>query len=280
MPELTGAMMGAMKCRVIGLLSKLVLVAASGSSQTVRPGSPSHYIEIKLPPEVNSQGFFIRYVLPGEDFGGWIQPLPAVTSYVIGTTSKGRPATGIKAVLYAPGCAIQTLDLTLSGSDNPQYYFICHPVRNTWIEGALTRSDRLYGLDVRLQAKYVARWAPRFMRLEESLITSIPVGTVAYLSADGRFRLEIPDFSQDPLAAAPDHPGEIQIWARDKNSGVVVAQLIPTGAQLIKARMGGLKIQSEYPSEIVFAPCAANPPRVHDRIGFALRPDAGDACDR
>jgi hypothetical protein len=47
----------------------------------------------------------------------------------------------------------------------------------------------------------------------------------------------------------------------------------------MKARMGGLKIQSEYPSETVFAPCAADTP-VHDAEGFALRPDIYDACDR
>ena len=269
--------MGAMKCRVIGLFSKLVLVTAFCSGQTVRP---AHYIEINLPPEVLSESFFIRYVLTGEDFGGWVQPQSGVSAYVISTTFKGSPATGIKAVLYAPGCAIQTLDLPLSRSDNPQYSFICQPVRSIWIEGVLTRSDRLYGLHVRLQAKYLARWAQQFLRLDESLVTGIPVGGVAYLSADGRFRLEIPDFSQDPLAAAPDHPGEIQIWAKDRKGKAVVAQLIPTGAQLIKTRMGGLKVQNGYPSEIVFAPCAANPPRVHDRIGFAMRPDASDACYR
>jgi len=102
-------------------------------------------------------------------------------------------------------------------------------------------------------------------------------GDVAYLSADGRFRLTIPDLSQDPLAGAPDHPGELQIWAKDKTSEALVAQLVPKGPQL-KTRMGGLKVQSEYPSEIVFAPCAANHPQVHDR--FAIRADVGDPCGR
>jgi hypothetical protein len=107
-----------------------------------------------------------------------------------------------------------------------------------------------------------------------------PSRNVSYLSPDGRFRMGVPDFSQDPLAGSSDHAGEIQLWARDRNSAQIVAQLIPAGPPAIKTRMGGLKIQSDYPSQTVFAPCAANPPLFHDPIGFALRPDVRDACDR
>lgn len=273
-----GAMMGSVKFWVAGFFSGLVLTAGICSGQP--PASRPHYVEIKLPPAVISKTFFVRYGLTGEDLGGWVQPLSGVSSYVINTTLDGRPATGIKAILYAPGCAMQTLDLPLSGSTNPQYSFICQPVRSISIAGALIRSDRLYGREVTLHAKYLARWAQAFLGLDESIVTSIPVGDVAYLSADGHFTLVIPDLSQDPLAGAADHPGDLQIWAKDRTSEVIVAQLTPTGPQLIRTRMGGLKVQNEYPSEIVFAPCAANPPQRHDRIGFAIRPDVSDACDR
>jgi hypothetical protein len=270
-----------MRCPVAGFFRSLVLVAGLCSGQIAQPpASPSHYIEIKLPPGLISESVFIRYLLAGQEFGGWVQPHPGVSSYVISTTHEGRAAPRIKALLYAPGCAIQTLDLPVSGSNNQQYSFICRPLSSVRIVGALTRTDRLYGREVKLQAKYVARWAQSFLELGDGIVTTIPVGDVAYLSSDGRFRLSVPDFSRDPLAGAPDHPGELQIWARDKTSEDIVAQLIPAGPQVIKTRMGGLKIQSEYPSETVFAPCAANPPQVHDAIGFAFRPDAFDACDR
>jgi hypothetical protein len=270
-----------MRRPVAAFLRTLVLVAALCSGQIPQPpASRSHYIEIKLPRGVNSESVFIRYLLAGEEFGGWVRPHRGASSYIISTTREGRPAPRIKALLYAPGCAIQTLDLPLSGSNNQPYSFMCRPLSSVRIVGALTRTDRLYGREVKLQAKYVARWAQSFLELGDDIVTTIPVGDVAYLSPDGRFRLSVPDFSQDPLAGAPDHLGELQIWARDKTSADIVAQLVPAGPQIIKARMGGLKIQSEYPSETVFAPCAVNPPQLHDAIGFALRPDAFDACDR
>ncbi len=221
-----------MRRLVAASLRTLVLVAGLCLGQIPQlPAGRSHYLEIKLPPEVISESIFIRYLLSGEEFGGWVRPRPGVSSYVLSTTREGRPATRIKALLYAPACAIQTLDLPLSGSNNQQYSFICRPLSSVWIAGALTRTDRLYGREVKPQA-------------------------------------------------APDHAGELQIWARDKSRDDIVAQLIPAGPQVIKARMGGLKILSEYPSETVFAPCAVNPPQLHDAIGFALRPDSFDACDR
>ena len=150
------------------------------------------------------------------------------------------------------------------------------------MSAALIRSDRFYGREVKLQARYVARWAQAFLGLDESIGTVIPIGEAVDLSADGPFRLTIPDLSQDPLAGTPDHPGELQIWAKDETSEALVAQLTPRDPRLIKTRMGGLKVQNEYPSEIVFAPCAANSAHVHvhDRLGFAIRSDISDACDR
>jgi hypothetical protein len=275
-------MMGVVKCPAAGLFGTLILVAGVCSSQIPQPEtSPSHYIEIELPPHVISESVFVRYQLGGDELGGWVQPRVGVSSYFISTTHGGRPATRFKALLYAPGCSIETFDLPVSASSNQQYSFNCRSLSNIEIAGALTRTDRLYGREVKLQARYIARWAQSFLEFGEGIVTTIPVGDVAYLSPDGRFRLSVPDLSQDPLAGTPDHPGELQIWVRDKTSGALVAQLIPAKPQAIKTRMGGLKIQSEYPSEIVFAPCVANPHQVRDAAtGFAVRPGASDSCDR
>jgi hypothetical protein len=214
--------------------------------------------------------------LVGEEYAGWVQPRPGVSSYFISTTYEGRPVTRIKALLYAQGCAIQTLDLPVSGSNNLEYSFICQPLSSVWIAGAVTRMDRFYGREVKVQAKYVARWAQAFLELDD--VTTIPIGDID-LSREGHFRLSVPDFSQDPLAGVPDQ-GELQIWARDKTTERMVAQLIPAAPGVMKTRMGGVKILSEYPSEIGFAPCVANSAPVHDATGFALRPGSSDLCDR
>ncbi len=233
----------------------LVLTAGVCSSQI-----PAHYIRIDIPRVVSSENVFIRYILAGEELGGWVQPHAGVSSYIIGTTREGQSATRIKAVLYAPGCEIQTLDLPLSNSDNPEYSFVCRPLGSVWITGKLTQTQRLSGREVNVQARYIARWAQLFLGLPLGIPLAIPVGDVASLSADNTFRISVPDLSRDPVAGAPDHSGEFQIRAKDKSNGDDVAQLIPVGSPTVKTRMGGLNIQREYPKETVFAPCALSRP--------------------
>jgi len=212
--------------------------------------------------------------LAGEEIGGWVQPRPGISAYIIGTARGDSSAAGIKAVLYAPGCAIQTLDIALSNASNPRYSFVCQPLGSVGIAGKLVQTERLTLHEVKVQANYIARWAQPFLGLGDILV-SIPVGDVSDLSEDYHFRISVPDFSRDRLAGTPDHPGAIQIWATDKSNGDEVGQLIAEGSPTFKTRMGGLKIQREYPAETVFAPCAL--PRSLELI---RRDDVRDPCDR
>lgn len=270
-----------MKFAPSGLARGLVLLAGACSGQVVQPPvSPSPYVQINLPREVASEKVWIRYRLAGEEFGGWVQPRPGLSSYIISADIEGSPATGIKALIYAPGCAIQTLDLLLSRSNSRQFTYECLPLKSVWIVGRLASSDRHFKRNLRLQVKYVARWARTFLGLADDLVVDIPVGDGVYLPAEGLFRLPVPDMSRDPLAGAPDHPGEFQIWAKDAATGDLLALLTPFEPAAMQTRMGGLRIRSEYPSEIVFASCkVVGSPLVHDARGFAIRPDPGHPCE-
>ena len=203
---------------------------------------------------------------------------PGVSSYVISTMAGERAATGIKALLYAPGCALQTLDLPLSGSDSPQYAFICKPIPAVSISGKVAHPDRLYSRGATVQARYIARWAAGFLGVDDSFVPVIPVGEAPNLSADGGFQISFPDFSAP--GGTVDRSGEFQIWAKDKVSDNLMALLIPEGHQSITTRMGGLKISSTYPTDMIFAPCDINSAQTHDAEGFALRPDIADTCSR
>jgi hypothetical protein len=264
-----------------GLARGLVVLAGACSGQVAQPpaGAPS-YVQINLPREVASENVWIRYRLGGEEFGGWVQPRPGLSSYIISTDLEGSPATGIKALIYAPGCAIQTLDLLLSRSNSRQFTCECLPLKSVWIVGRLARSDRHFKRDLRLQVKYVARWARTFLGLADDLVVDIPVGDGVYLPAEGLFRLSVPDLLWDELAGAPDHPGEFQVWAKDGTSGDLLALLTPFEPAAMQTRMGGLRIVSAYPPEIVFASCrVVGSPLVHDARGFAIRPEPGHPCE-
>ena len=108
--------------------------------------------------------------------------------------------------------------------------------------------------------------------------TDIPVAVTRYASDDGTFEVSLPDLFDDP-AASPDRAGEFQILTRDRASGNILAQLVPTVLSL-RTRMGGLEIRQAYPDKLEFAACPGRSPQLHDAIGFSIRTTAKDTCDR
>ena len=246
----------------------LCSILGSGQTSAVRESSR---VEITVPAPVASERLFVRYVLGEQDLGGVVYGPANVSSFGISTISEGHPADRMKAILYAPGREIQTLDLKLTGSDT-RYSFICQRVAESEMHGVLARPDRLWRHKVKLQARYIPRWAGSFLGLGDTLITSIPIGDAMGLSADGRFHLLLPDFSQ-----SPGRSGEFRIVATDETNEAVIAMLIPPKS--VRTRMGGLLVSKDYPDELIFTPCAASSARVHDHEGFAIRPDISDSCD-
>jgi hypothetical protein len=251
-------------------------LAACVALQIALCAGQTRHVEIDLPPNVPSDHVFVRYVLAGQDLGGWIYGPAGVSSFGISTLVDGRPTSGIKAILYAPGCELQTLDLQLAGSDPVRRPFVCEPVRNVEIRGVLARPERFGSEAVKLQVKYVSRWAQEFLGLDGVLATNIPVGEASAISA-GRFRLSIPDFAADASAAKQDRGGEFQIWVKDASSENVVGMLVPQ--ESVRARMRGLIALHEYPFDVTFTPCMASTEPRHDKIGFAIRSDVRDPCD-
>jgi hypothetical protein len=198
---------------------------------------PPHYISIHIPDGVSSENVFIRYILAGEDIGGWVQARADVSSYVIATMHEGQAAARIKAIIYAPGCAIQTIDLPLSSSTNPPYSFLCQPLSSVRISGKLTQTERLSGREVKVQARYIARWAGDFLGLSAAIPLTIPAGDAVDLSADNSFQISIPDLSRDPRAGTSDHPGELEIWAKDKSENHRLKAVAPvTGCKPCSGR--------------------------------------------
>jgi hypothetical protein len=226
---------------------------------------------IHLPQGVPSETAFIRYVRAGEKFGGWVRSRAGVSSYAIDTSilinkSGAVPAIGLKAVIYAPGCAIQTVDLRLSSPKDEEYSFLCKPLATVRINGRLIEARSLRENGALIQARYIARWAHNFLGLTDDSVLVIPVGETESLSADGHFAISVPDLFHDQLAGSAD--GDLQFRVKDKAGENLLAQLVAKGA----TRLGGLKILSEYPSELVFAACGVKRAPIHDN-GFARRSD-------
>jgi len=270
-------MMGAMEARRALVAVTMALCAAAGAGQTPKFSTPARLVEIRIPQSVPSEQLFVRYVLAGQDFGEGIYGPAGVPAFGVSTVRDGWPASWMKAILYAPGCAIQTLDLNLTVADAPSYAFVCRPVGTIELGGALTTgSGKIAGHVVRLQAKYTAHWAQAFLGLGRDLITSIPIGEQAGLSSDGSFRIRFPDLSENPLPAGWSERAELQIVAKDESTGAAVALLVPPTP--LRTSKGGLRLLKQYPEALTFQACSFDSHLAHDAEGFAIRPETNAAC--
>jgi hypothetical protein len=239
----------------------LVSVWAASACYGQSAGRASNVFEIGVPPGVPSEALIIRYFLTGafNGYAGWMTPRPNLNSYAINTVHEGSQAMGIKAIVYARGCAIQTLSRSLPDQRERDYTFACRELPDMALTGTLTKLDRLIGKDFDIHVNYVAYWAQTFFGPGAGpLVTTLPVG-VTSPDANGKFRVSLPDFSQDPTASSPDHEGTFQFQVREKSTGNLLAQLVPGE---LKARSRGLRITGKYPDELVFAPCLASTPVV------------------
>jgi hypothetical protein len=255
----------------------LVMLAGSGlcTAQSCSAQSTDRYVEIRIPDGVRSEDAVIRYALTGDDLGRWVNARAGVGSYLIAT---GRAAT-MKAVLYAPGCAFETLDLELSAEKSWAHSFTCNPTGRVTLSGKLARPEWLKGRDVRVQVKYVARWASSFLGITRELPLTMRLGGGTPVETDGRFQITVPDFTGEK-------PAELQVWIVDRKTGGDVAHLIPMGVANSGDRTGSLKIQSSYPGEIVFAACEVARRGKYQRAPLDLihrdastpRLDAEEAC--
>lgn len=240
---------------------------------------PQTYLEIRLPGGVLSENVLIRYVVAGDDLGGWVKAQAGLPAYRISAIRNGAIASGIKAIVYAPGCGIETIDVAFPEPGNRNYAFVCRPIGSVRISGKIMQAELLAKRDVVLQAKYLAHWAPAVLGIGGEVPLTIPLGGPTPLAPEGRFEFAVPDFASDPGARA--RLSEIQIWAVDKSDGTNVAQLFTQGKADAKTRASGLRVQRAYPAEIAFTPCTTgSADRVlHNREGFAIRSESGP-CDR
>jgi len=217
------------------------------------------YVEIKIPDGVDSNAVCIRYVLD-RDFGGWVDPHSDISSYFISTVRNSRTAERLKALVYAPGCSIQTFDIAISKAWPQSISYDCRPVPSIAISGSVTGLD-----NARIEAKYGARWVREFFGLTDKIETPVPVGHGMYFAGSEGFRLSIPDFSGD------DREGEIQFWAVDPGTGKILARLIPVTPR--QPLVAGATIK--------FGLCGTPAARGHDRFGFAIRGHEDDiACKK
>ena len=222
-----------------------------------------------------------RYVVSDKTTvrAGWINPQDGEHTYAI-TRLSASNTSHVRGIVYSPGCVLQTFDIAIQELRSYQYSLRCEPVSQIEIHGSIPQLGRLYDYGVRIEANYVADWAPDFLQIRRRHHHGDPVRRCGNPRRSKYFRLPIPDLAQDKLAGSPIRGGEIRIFIRNQKSGQIVDQWRFTSKDP-KLRRRSLEV---FPSALLnrssglFTFCPARSVFAHDQFGFALRPEIEPAC--
>lgn len=201
----------------------------------------------------------VRYFLEGEfgGFGGFVREADEdgvyqIPLFVDRQTERagdyGTPAESLKAILYAAGCQFNLLSVNLKANDIRTATFACTPLPHLTLHGKISPPvPDPEGADVEIW--YEASWDHRFFGLRDGMVQQFSIA-ITRLAADGRFQVEIPDFSKDAVTTQmQDAYLEVFVIA---HSGRDRIQMTVPPANLQHDSIG-LKILPHYDSEVSFS---------------------------
>jgi hypothetical protein len=153
-----------------------------------------------------------------------------------------------KALVWAPGCQMKEFDVPVEKSD-VELQFVCDPLKTITFHGRVKSVD--VSGSVTVSANYMAFGMCVWMdaRTEASFVHCggpqiVGIGT-ADVAADGTFKMELPDFSDDPIVSG-DSSAELEFRL---NGAKEVPLLEPESSQGTT-----LRVAASYPAEVIFVP--------------------------
>ncbi len=224
-------------------------------------------LTILLDPAVKSETVEVQYMLEGKfgGFGSFVQKQPGLHEVRISTLVDNIPADAIKFFIWAPGCRMAAFAIYFAKPELAQREYSCVPLSNVILAGNAPKKLLTPGTEVALV--YVADWACNFFGLNDCMIPTILLPTIRP-NTDGSFRIELPDFSSDPIASQSFGGAVWQVHLREKNS---VTPLQPQNLSF-RAFANGLRIASSYPEILEFEGVKPD--------GLAPKPQNHDATQR
>jgi hypothetical protein len=234
--------------RTLSFLLSCLIFAVGG---LVRAEAQLPSVRITLMPDVPYEKVFGHYVLYGPfgAFGGVVQK-PRFRALQIPAVVEGKPASQIKMFIGAPGCKMATFDIPILNLLDTQESFSCNPAPTVTLVGQISPASLLSTKDATVSVDYMAGWACGFFGLADCMVPQISLGTVKP-DANCVFKIELPDFSRDPIPGDGDDGTGLQLILREAKTYNIVAFMEPE-SETLRTGSGNLRISSFYPQGVVF----------------------------
>ena len=163
----------------------------------------------------------------------------------IHTLVAGHPASSLKIAIYAPGCQIKIVNLSDPYARSGTEGFECVKLPTITFTGQILPSELLFGKKYRIQ---ILLHNPGDS--ETSWFNVYLVDDIAP-DENGKFQIEIPDFSKDPICSSRDATLQFFAGQFPIETGALASLSAQNGAA---DSNGNLRLTSDYGGPVTFQP--------------------------
>lgn len=208
---------------------------------------PPPKVRIVFPEGISSEKVSVRYGLRRSG-GGYSQHVAKLTA---GASSLEIPvqADRFKALVWVPGCKLKQFDVPVEKADI-ELSFACAPLKTVTLHGRVKHVDSTgpMTLSVDYEGMIACLWPSEDPTRDYFFSCSgIDISHVAtaQVAPDGSFKIELPDFSNDPIASDASHT--LAFWL--KGIKQVPPLLVPESST-----SNSFEFAASYPGEVIFVP--------------------------
>lgn len=204
----------------------------------------------------HSEKVYVRYGLrqPGGSYSQHVAMFPAeVPSFEIPV-----PTGRMKALVWIPGCKLREFDVAIGRADI-EMPFVCDPLKTVTLHGRVKHVNSIgpMTLSVDYSGMIACFWVVEdITRSYSGSCSGLDINGVATtdVAPDGYFEVELPDFSNDPIASGASH--QLDFWLTGIKD--VPPFLVPESTP-----RNTFKFAASYPDEVTFVPLDCQSVRDH-----------------
>lgn len=183
-------------------MAALLLTAAISAQDSHAPK-----VRIVFPEGVQSKKASMTYGLHGPTGGHsyvGVSGASGASPFEVAAMVQGKAVDRFRAVVWAPGCKMKEFDVAV-GTADIELQFVCDPLKTIPFSGLVKSVDNLGSATI--SADYMGLGTCIWMAACKSRCVGGCLGpqivgiATAEVAADGTFKMELPDFSDDPFVA-------------------------------------------------------------------------------
>ena len=240
----TEAMGNAIESMILGMI-RSCMVALVLTATMLAQGTPAPKVRIVLPEGVHSEKVYVRYGLrqPRGTYSSQVARMPAGGS----SFEIPAPTDRFKALVWTPGCKIKEFDVPVEKADI-ELQFACDPLKNVTLRGRVKSVDIIgpMTLSVNYSGLIACSWADATTPERLTSCSGLDIAGVATaeVAPGGSFKIELPDFSHDPIFSESSR--YLDFWL----SGIKgMPFLVPESSASNR-----FEVADSYPAEVIFVP--------------------------